>query len=98
MYVDICKLTPVVTLVVCTLTGGAETVAVICCVAAEEGVLKPAGVEIEIVVVPAVTGWKLKVLEDRPAVKLTGEVTVPTAVLELVTTTCGLPTPGFRAA
>ena len=71
---------------------------VICWVAAFDGVEKPAGVEIFRFVVPAPMGWKTAKSEESPALKVMGEVMVPTAGVELTMLMVGEPTPGASCA
>ena len=69
-----------------TLIAGAVTVATSCVYC--DGVLKPLGVAIDTVDIPAATGWKLVELELLPELKTTGLVViVPTAGVEFATGT-----------
>ncbi len=52
-----------------------------------DGVLNPDGTPIVTFVVPAATGWNVEMPVACPPVNTTGEVTVPAAVLLLVTGT-----------
>jgi hypothetical protein len=57
-YVETSRAAPVVMDDVWMLIGGAVTVAVICCADAGVAVLKPEGVEMLMLLVPLLTGWK----------------------------------------